>query len=587
MILKTLGGRILKLLVNLLPKNIKHMLKQNDFLLSFYSQVLKKSGLFYGFPTPKQYNNAYQRVIKQQSKYLNSLPESKKALFDLVILVPIGKVASLHKTLEKLPKSLVVHIVCRKEDMEKVNTSVVEKYDNKIEIYGSPVAEVNSENPIFIIYAGQLLHEDTAKILFHRANSYDALYTDKDWKANGKRYNPVFLPDWNPDLQLTSAYIRTGVWFRNQSALPTIISNHAQVVAEMAASIYLNLDNKDVKVGHIPFSLVHETETRKFNYANYANTLSNWIGEKADIEVNDNIGMLTWNWKHNSPLVSIIIPTYNGQELVEQCIDSILNSHYENFEILLVDNNSDDKECLEYFSSLTGNPKIKVLPYHHPFNYSAINNFAVAHAKGEIIALVNNDIKVIDNNWLGNMVSHVVRDDIGCVGAKLLYADGHIQHAGVVLGYGGGAGHAFKCFPRYHPGYIKRLLVSHNYSAVTAACLLVKKTDYEAVQGLNETDLAIAFNDVDFCLRVAQLGRRNLYCAETELYHYESISRGLDTEPEKRKRFQAELRYLKHKWSAFIDKDPAYNPNLTLKRENFSPKLKEEYNSDKQKLSSS
>ncbi len=184
---------------------------------------------------------------------------------------------------------------------------------------------------------------------------------------------------------------------------------------------------------------------------------------------------------------------------------------------------------------------------------------------------------MIDTHWLENMVSHVSRDDIGCVGAKLLYGNGHIQHAGTVLGYGGGAGHAYKYFPRYHPGYIKRLLATHNYSAVTAACLLVKKADYEAVNGLNEHDLAVAFNDVDFCLKVKELGKRNLYCAETELYHYESVSRGLDIEPEKHQRFQKELRYLKKKWSKVIAHDPAYSPNLTLKRENFSPKLKEEF----------
>jgi O-antigen biosynthesis protein len=168
------------------------------------------------------------------------------------------------------------------------------------------------------------------------------------------------------------------------------------------------------------------------------------------------------------------------------------------------------------------------------------------------------------------MVGHVLRDDIGCVGAKLLYPDGRIQHAGVVMGYGGGAGHAHKYFPRYHKGYMNRLVASHNFSAVTAACLLVKKSDYLAVGGLDEINLTIAFNDVDFCLKVLQLGRRNLYCAEAELFHHESVSRGLDLSEEKLKRFGNELSYIQIKWSKYIQKDPAYNPNLTLRRENFA-----------------
>jgi GT2 family glycosyltransferase len=152
-----------------------------------------------------------------------------------------------------------------------------------------------------------------------------------------------------------------------------------------------------------------------------------------------------------------------------------------------------------------------------------------------------------------------------------------VQHAGVIMGYGGGAGHSHKFFPRYHPGYLNRLVASHNFSVVTGACLLVKKSDYLAVGGLNEKDLTVAFNDVDFCLKVLTLGRRNLYCAEAVLYHHESISRGLDDTNQKRTRFEAELKYLQNKWKSYIEHDPAYNPNLTLRRENYSIKKNTEY----------
>ena len=253
-------------------------------------------------------------------------------------------------------------------------------------------------------------------------------------------------------------------------------------------------------------------------------------------------------------------------------------STYQNYEILLVDNNSDEPESLAYFEELNQHEKIRVLKYPHPFNYSAINNFAAQQAEGEVIGLINNDIEVITPDWLEYMVGHALREDIGCVGAKLMYGDDRIQHAGVVLGYGGGAGHAHKYFPRYHPGYMNRLIASHNYSAVTAACLLVKKSLFEAVGGLNETDLTVAFNDVDFCLRIRAQGVRNLYCAEAELYHHESVSRGLDVSKEKMARFNAELDYLKSNWAEVIAHDPAYNPNLTLHRENFSVKSQKEWN---------
>ncbi len=197
--------------------------------------------------------------------------------------------------------------------------------------------------------------------------------------------------------------------------------------------------------------------------------------------------------------------------------------------------------------------------------------------KSTIIGLINNDIEVIDPNWLSAMVGYASREDVGCVGAKLLYSDGRIQHAGVVMGYGGGAGHAHKYFPRYHPGYIKRLIATQNYSAVTAACLLVKKSLFTKVGGLNEKDLTVAFNDVDFCLKVQETGVRNVYCAEAELYHHESVSRGTDHAPEKAARFNRELQYLKAKWGKYIEHDPAYSPNLTLMRENFSVKTKEEF----------
>jgi GT2 family glycosyltransferase len=284
----------------------------------------------------------------------------------------------------------------------------------------------------------------------------------------------------------------------------------------------------------------------------------------------ENIYKVNWEIK-DEPLVSLIIPTYNGYEITKQAIDSILHkSTYRNFEILLVDNNSNDPSALAYFEELGQHDKITVLRYPYPFNYSAINNFAAKKAKGEIIGLINNDVEVITPEWLTEMVSHAQREDIGCVGAMLYFENDTIQHAGVILGIGGVAGHSHKYFQRNVPGYFSRLNIVQNLSAVTAACLLVRKKVFDEVNGLNEEDLTVAFNDVDFCLKVQAAGYRNLWTPYAELYHYESISRGIEDNPAKLARFNKEADYMKETWGTDRKVDPFYSPNLTLTREDFS-----------------
>ena len=242
---------------------------------------------------------------------------------------------------------------------------------------------------------------------------------------------------------------------------------------------------------------------------------------------------------------------------------------YSNFEIIVVDNGSEQPETLEYFEQITSD-SIRLLPYDAPFNYSAINNFAVQQARGSILGFVNNDIEVISRNWLTEMVAHALREDIGCVGAKLYYGDGSIQHGGVILGIGGVAGHSHKRSPRNDTGYHGRLHLVQNLSAVTAACMLVRRSIFNEAGGFNETDLAVAFNDVDFCLKVRALGYRNVWTPYAELYHHESASRGKEDTPEKIKRFAAEIQFMKDSWPEALSRDPYYSPNLTLEREDFS-----------------
>jgi GT2 family glycosyltransferase len=260
-------------------------------------------------------------------------------------------------------------------------------------------------------------------------------------------------------------------------------------------------------------------------------------------------------------------------------VDSILEkTTYPNYEVIIVDNGSDDPAALAYLDSLAQgtHPLVKpthrarVLRYDQPFNFSAINNFAVTQAQGELVGMLNNDLEVITPGWLDEMAAQALRPGIGCVGAMLYYPNDTIQHAGCIVGLGGVAGHAFRDYPRGTEGKFNRARLVQNYTAVTAACLIVRKSTYELVGGLDEQNLTIAFNDIDFCLRVNAAGYRNLWTPFAELYHHESVSRGAEDTPEKHERFRAEVEYMMKRWPEELRHDPAYNPNLTLELTDFT-----------------
>jgi GT2 family glycosyltransferase len=271
-----------------------------------------------------------------------------------------------------------------------------------------------------------------------------------------------------------------------------------------------------------------------------------------------------------APLVSIVIPTRDKVELLRMSIGSILSkTPYEPFEILVIDNGSVDKETTDYLAEVGNTPRIRVLPYPRPFNFSAINNFGARQAKGTLLALLNNDIEVLGPDWLTEMVSFAAQDEVGCVGAKLYYPNRTIQHAGVILGLGGVAGHSHKYFPPYDAGYFGRLKLVQNFSAVTGACLVVRKDVFFEVGGLDEK-LTVAFNDVDFCLKVREAGYRNVWTPFAELCHHESLSRGYEDTLERVERFRGEINFMKKKWGEALYCDPFYSPHLTLDREDFS-----------------
>lgn len=416
------------------------------------------------------------------------------------------------------------------------------------------------------------------------------IYSDEDViDIYGKRLFPHFKSDWNPDLFLSQNYI-CHLSVIPRSLVTAVGGFRTGVEGSQDYDLFLRCLHhlKHHEIHHIPRILYHwraipgsaalDSNEKPYTTQAGIKALTDYFAEQGPGGVVINAGRypntyrVIWPLPDPPPLVSLLIPTRDKKELVETAVGSILDkTTYPNYEILILDNGSVEPSTLAWFDEIQHkDPRVRVLRWDHPFNYSAINNFGVRHARGSIIGLINNDVEVISPDWLIEMVRHASRPDIGCVGAKLYYADGTIQHGGVILSIKGLAGHAHQHLPHDHPGYFARLHSVQNLSAVTAACLLVRKSVYEQVGGLDEDDLKVAFNDVDFCLKVREAGYRNLWTPYAELYHHESLSRGNEDTPEKQARFRHEVETMKSRWGEKLQRDPYYNPNLTKDREDFS-----------------
>lgn len=416
------------------------------------------------------------------------------------------------------------------------------------------------------------------------------IYSDEDkLNLDGGRVHPHFKSDWNLDLLYSQNYIsHLGVYRR--SLLVEVGGFRPGVEGAQDYDLLLRCVHACGGKGieHIPMVLYHwrvgtgstalgadeKTYTTDAGIRALRDVLGNAVEDVTQGRF-PNTYRVRWKLPEELPLVSLIMPTRNGTEMTRRAIDSILEkTDYPKYEILLVDNHSDDPQALEYFAALAeqreGMGKVRVLRYPGAFNFSDINNVAVSHATGAVLGFVNNDIEVINDDWLGEMVSHVVRKDVGCVGAKLYYPDGRLQHAGVVLGILGVAEHSHKLLDGSLPGYFGRAHLVQNYSAVTAACMLVRREVFDMVGGFDAENLTIAFNDVDFCLKVRDAGYRNVWTPYAELYHYESLSRGADDTAAKKKRLKQEAITMHERWKDALQNDPCYNRNLTLENASFS-----------------
>lgn len=534
---------------------------------------------------------------------------SHKPLFSIIIPVYNVDEQWLRKCIESVQAQLysywelcIADDASTKPHVKKVLKEYASKDDRIKIIYREKNGHISAaSNSALELATGEFIalldHDDelTPDALYENAvllNKYpdaDMIYSDEDKiTEDGRRHSPFFKPDWSPDTFLSQMYTcHLGVY--RTELIRQIGGFREGFEGSQDYDLVLRLSEKTKKIYRIPKILYH-WRTISNSTALSANTKSyaHQAGLKAIkdallrrdengwVETADgcpNLYRVHYNLKEK-PLISIIIPTRDMAHLLSPCLQSVFdNTTYSNFEVIIIDNGSVQQETIDLFTNWTNKEpkKFRVERLDIPFNYSKLNNEGARLANGELILLLNNDTEIITPNWLEEMAGYAMRTTIGVVGAKLLYPDQTIQHTGVILGIGGVAGHGHKGFVKSDFGYFGALAKVTNVSAVTGACMMVKKELFEAVGGLDE-ELQVAFNDVDFCLKIQSKGLYNVVLPHVQLYHYESKSRGFEDTPEKQKRFQGEVLRMQKYWGDFLINDPCYNPNLTLEREDFSLK---------------
>lgn len=412
----------------------------------------------------------------------------------------------------------------------------------------------------------------------------DMVYTDEDkMNRKGTKFlTPNMKPDFNPDLLRSNNYICHFLAVR-KSLIAKTGGFREEFDGAQDYDFILRCSEAAGKIAHVHRVLYHwrthegstsdnpDSKLYAFEAGKRAvQAHLDRLGVEAEVEETKDLGYYRVRYALESePMVSIIIPNKDEKETLQKCLESVWKkTKYENYEILIVENNSVKEETFSYYKEIDGKNRVRVLYWEDDFNYSAINNFAARQAKGEYLLLLNNDTEVITRGWIRELLSNCQRKEVGMVGAKLYFPDNTVQSAGTIIGLGGLADHAFVNMPRKQDGYMHRASIQMNLSGVTAACAMVKRSVYEEVGGLEEK-LTVAFNDVDLGLKIVTAGYLIVYDPFVELYHYESKSRGVSDE--KKERHKREVKYAQEKWADFLEKgDPCYNRNLTLAKHNFS-----------------
>lgn len=414
----------------------------------------------------------------------------------------------------------------------------------------------------------------------------DAVYTDEDKVTTelDEHFQPHLKPDFNLDLLRSNNYI-CHFFVVRRSVVKKAGGFRQEFDGAQDHDFIFRCVETARRVGHIPEILYHWRTHKASTADNPASKMYAFDAGKRAIEAHlqrtDTEGVVThtpdlgfFRVKYpvqGNPLVSIIIPNKDEKETLKDCIESIRKkTEYENYEIIIVENNSTTEEIFQYYKELSQDPRIRLLRWKKEFNYSAINNYGVSHARGEYLIFLNNDVKIITPGWIKEMLGVCQRPEVGAVGVKLIYPDNTIQHAGCVIGIGGIAGHMFVDMPANRTGYLHKASILQDMSAVTAACMMMKRTAFEEAGGFTEK-LAVAFNDVDLCLKVRKNEKLIVYDPYVQLYHMESKTRGTEDSTEKVRRFQEEIEYMRCQWIDILKKgDPYYNKNLSLTKWNYS-----------------
>lgn len=558
----------------------KYWLRKHEITLNKRSQIKKELGNLEYKPLISIIMPVYNVDVKWIKEAIKSIKKQIYTNWELCIADDASTDPKLISYLHRISKNPRIKVTFRKK-----NGHISEASNTALELAeGEYVALMDNDDIIHPQALAQVVK------LLNEKPTTDFIYSDEDKiDMKGKRVEPFFKPDWSPDLFMSTNYMSHLSVIRKK-LVDEVGGFRKGYEGSQDYDLFLRITEKTNNIEHIPDVLyswrkIPGSTASEYSDKGYAKettikALTDAL-KRRKTDGNTYEGLFPGSFRvkyeiKGNPLISILIPTLDKYDYIERCISSLLEkTTYKNIEVLIIDTGSKDQKVLNYYKDLKQDSRIRILEWKGKFNYSGVNNFGVKNAKGEYIVLLNNDTEIISPNWIEGMLEHAQRKEVGAVGVKLFYPNNTIQHAGVILGVNGGtgrgvAGHAFKFFPREIQGFPVQKDIIKNYSAVTAACLMVSKKKYEEVKGLEE-DFRIAFNDVDFCLKLLEKGYNNVYTPYVELYHHESISVGT---PEAKTRdndeFGKEIDLMYERWEDLINEDPFYNINLNKKKEDFN-----------------
>ena len=601
------GSRILRIIFAKVFKHIYLLVEvKKVMIIEVFTDILSNQADYNQFLTRRILTKEKKKqILKTQKSF------SHKPLVSIVIPVYNPPIDFFKKALDSVINQYYSNWeLCLADDCstdEEVKDTIEEykkKYSNIKVVYRQENGHISrASNSALELATGEytllmdqddVLRENAIFEIVKLINSKpdaDLIYTDEDKiDENDMHSVPHFKPDWSPDSLLSRNYLGHVCVFKTKQ-LKEIGGWRVGFEGSQDYDLVLRYTEQYKNIYHIPEVLYHwrihqqsaasDESAKPYAYRAAQQALVEAMerrGYNARFDFLDGFRgyQVRMDLKKTNELVSIIIPTKNKQDYLTKCIESIADlSTYKNYEIILIDNNSDEKgffKAVDKWKKQT-KFKFKVISDEKPFNFARLMNVGRANAEGNYLILLNNDTEVITPDWIEGMMEHAQRPEVGVVGCKLLYEDDTIQHAGVIVGIAGVASHAFIGDDRDGPGYFNYINLLNNYSSLTAACIMMRTEVFDKAKGFSE-EFVVEYNDVDFCLKVLEVGYRNLYVPHVELYHYESISRGHPhATPESYKRHVKEVNKFRKKWMKYIDHDPCYNPNLSLGTEHFNIKI--------------